>query len=110
MVIKRILFLLVTLSVGLSASAKVVMSPLFTDNMVFQQRTQAPVWGKADPGATVTVKPSWNGKVYSCITGADGKWSVKIRYTECCGLPLSEASLCYQDHRNVTQRQFLRRE
>ena len=78
MVIKRFLFLLAALSVGLSASAKVIMSPLFTDNMVFQQRTQAPVWGKADPGATVTVKPSWNGKVYSCITGADGKWSVKI--------------------------------
>ena len=78
MVIKRILFLLMALSVGLSASAKVIMSPLFTDNMVFQQRTQAPVWGKASPGATVTVQPSWGRKEYSCVAGSDGRWSLKI--------------------------------
>lgn len=78
MVLKRILFLLAALSVGSALSAKVELSPLFTDNMVFQQRVQAPVWGKAAPGATVTVQPSWGKKAYSCVTGPDGRWSLKI--------------------------------
>lgn len=75
---KRILFSLAVLFAGLSAEAKIELSPLFTDNMVFQQNVQAPVWGKATPGAKVTVTPSWNGRVYSCVADADGCWSVKI--------------------------------
>ena len=75
---KRILFSLAVLFAGLSAEAKVELSPLFTDNMVFQQNVQAPVWGKATPGAKVTVTPSWSGQAYSCTADADGSWSVKI--------------------------------
>ena len=75
---KRILFSLAVLFAGLSAEAKIELSPLFTDNMVFQQNVQAPVWGKAAPGAKVTVTPSWNGRAYSCMADADGRWSVKI--------------------------------
>ena len=75
---KHLTIVLAALAACVSLEAKVRLSPLFTDNMVFQQRVQAPVWGKAAPGATVTVTPSWSGKSYSCVTGADGKWSVKI--------------------------------
>lgn len=75
---KRILFSLVFLFTGLSVGAKVELSPLFTDNMVFQQNVQAPVWGKAAPGSKVTVTPSWNGRAYSCTADAEGRWSVKI--------------------------------
>ena len=60
------------------AGAKVELTPLFTDNMVFQQNTQAPVWGKADPGATVKVTPSWNNKTYTATAAADGRWEVRI--------------------------------
>ena len=84
---KRILFSLAVLFAGLSAEAKVELSPLFTDNMVFQQNVQAPVWGKATPGAKVTVTPSWNGRAYSCMADADGRWSVKID-TKTVGLKL----------------------
>lgn len=61
-----------------SASAKVELTPLFSDNMVFQQNCQAPVWGKAEPGKTVSVTPSWNGKTYRTTADAQGKWMVKI--------------------------------
>ena len=47
----------------MSAIAQVQLTPLFSDNMVFQQNCQAPVWGKAVPGAEVKVIPSWNNKV-----------------------------------------------
>ena len=75
---KRILISLAVLLMGLAMEAKVELSPLFTDNMVFQQNVLAPVWGKAAPGARVTVTPSWDGRTYSCTADADGRWSVGI--------------------------------
>lgn len=60
-------------------SAEVRMSPLFTDNMVLQQKADAPVWGTATPGSEVSVYTSWNKKVYPVTAGTDGKWMVKVR-------------------------------
>ena len=75
---KRNLIAAFAVLLSVSLSAKVELTPLFTDNMVFQQNCQAPVWGKAAPGAAIGVTPSWNGKTYRTTAGADGKWSVKI--------------------------------
>lgn len=75
---KKVLLAALAILVSAALDAKVELTPLFTDNMVFQQNCQAPVWGKAAPGATVSVTPSWNGKTYRTTAGADGKWSVKI--------------------------------
>ena len=75
---KRILSAAFAVLVSVSLNAQVELTPLFTDNMVFQQNCQAPVWGKATPGAKVSVTPSWNGKTYRATAGADGKWSVKM--------------------------------
>ncbi|MBQ6953215.1 MAG: 9-O-acetylesterase [Bacteroidales bacterium] len=75
---KRLLSLTLAVLASVSLQAKVELTPLFTDNMVFQQNCLAPVWGKAAPGATVSVTPSWNGKTYKTTADAHGKWTVKI--------------------------------
>ena len=75
---KRIIISLAVLLSGLAAEAKVELSPLFTDNMVFQQKVQAPVWGKALPGAIVKVTPSWTKRIYSCTADSEGKWFLKV--------------------------------
>ena len=75
---KRILLSVVAVLVSVVVDARVELTPLFTDNMVFQQNCQAPVWGKAAPGATVSVTPSWNHKTYRTTAGPDGKWLLKI--------------------------------
>ena len=75
---KRILLTVLAALSSVSLLAKVELTPLFSDNMVFQQSCKAPVWGKAAPGAVVTVTPSWNGKSYRATAGPDGNWSVKI--------------------------------
>lgn len=63
----------------LGAGAKVTLPPMFTDNMVIQQLTSAPVWGKATPGATVTVTPSWSRRAARQTTaGPDGRWSLHL--------------------------------
>jgi sialate O-acetylesterase len=62
----------------LPAKADVTPSKLFTDNMVIQRETQAPVWGWADAGEVVTVIGSWGE---SASTKADevGKWMVQLK-------------------------------
>ena len=51
---------------------------VFTDHMVLQRETSAPVWGWAEAGTKVTVEPSWDGKKYSATAGPDGRWEVKV--------------------------------
>ena len=75
---KRIFLFAAMALASLSLNAKVELTPLFSDNIVFQQKCQAPVWGKAAPGANVSVIPSWNKRTYSTTASADGKWCVKI--------------------------------
>ncbi len=67
-----------TLLFFLPARAEVKMPAVFSDNMVLQQRTDAPVWGKARAGETVTVSVSWSKKKVSTVAGADGRWSLTV--------------------------------
>ena len=68
---------LAAVSFNTEVSAEVRLSPLFTDNMVLQQKTDAPVWGTAEPGKTVTVVTSWNKASYKAVAGDDGKWHLE---------------------------------
>ncbi|MBR4995937.1 MAG: 9-O-acetylesterase [Alistipes sp.] len=92
----RILILSLVLSIALllPAAAKIELCPLFTDNMVLQQKSDAPVWGKAEPNATITVTTSWNKASYTASAEADGKWMVKVRTPKAGGpytMTISEA-------------------
>lgn len=65
------------LMVGVStASADVKLAKIFSDNMVLQQKTQAPVWGWADAGETVKV--TLGDKTAETKAGDNGRWQVKI--------------------------------
>ena len=75
---RRIILSAIAALATMSAIAQVQLTPLFSDNMVFQQNCQAPVWGKAVPGAEVKVIPSWNNKVYTAVADAEGRWQVSI--------------------------------
>ena len=58
--------------------AKVVLPGLFADNMVLQQETEAALWGKAEPGAKVTIAGSWSKSKVIVTADADGKWFARI--------------------------------
>ena len=75
---KRCVLTALTALATLSAGAKVQLTPLFTDNMVLQQEAQVPVWGKAAPGAVVSVTPSWNGKAVRTVADASGCWQLRL--------------------------------
>ena len=44
--------------------------------MVLQKGMPVPVWGTADPGATVTV--AFHGQVKTAVANTDGKWLVRL--------------------------------
>ena len=56
--------------------AKAVPAPVFSDNMVLQQKMQVPVWGKADPGETVTVE--FAGQTKSIQANEHGNWKLVL--------------------------------
>lgn len=68
-----------------SVWGKVVLPGIFSDDMVLQQKTNAPVWGKAKANATVKLNASWDGKNYSTKTDESGKWKIIVRTPEAGG-------------------------
>ena len=54
------------------------MPAIFSDNMVLQQKTKAPFWGKALPGKSVLIKASW-GKTAKTKVEADSLWFTKLQ-------------------------------
>ena len=54
------------------------VASVFTDHMVLQRETSAPIWGWAPPGQKITVIPTWNRRKYSTETDAEGRWEVKL--------------------------------
>ncbi len=74
----RTLLLLLAGALTLPAAAKVKLPAIFTDNMVLQQRCDAPFWGEATPGATVRLTASWDGRSYETAADAAGRWRLEV--------------------------------
>lgn len=81
---KCILFAALLMLSG-AISAKVVLPPMFSDNMVLQQQADAPIWGEAKPMKTVKVTTSWDGKTYETQADKEGKWKLSVRTPEAGG-------------------------
>ena len=70
-----VIFFVAFLSVTF-AGAKVSLPQLFQSGMVLQRGKAIPVWGKAEPGETVTVR--FNKKEFTTTADADGNWRVDL--------------------------------
>ncbi len=81
------LLLPLALLLGVTAQAEVKLQPLFSDNMILQQQTLAPIWGKSTKkDATVSVTTSWDNKTTKTKVDKDGKWRVELE-TPAYGAP-----------------------
>ena len=73
----QFLFLLIAVAAAsLSTRANVSLPDVISSGMVLQQNQQVPIWGKADPAETVTVR--FNGKSKMATAAADGRWLIKL--------------------------------
>lgn len=52
---------------------------LMSDGMVLQQNCDANIWGKATPGAKITVTTSWSSEEFFCKVPDDGVWTVPVK-------------------------------
>ncbi|MCR4853170.1 MAG: sialate O-acetylesterase [Prevotella sp.] len=60
-----------------SASEAVLVLPdIISSNMVLQQQTNVRLWGKATPGAVVSVKGDWTSEGVTAKAAADSTWHV----------------------------------
>lgn len=61
-----------------NASAKIILPPLISNNMVLQQQSKVALWGRADANTKINITTSWNKKSYSTTTNASGKWKIMV--------------------------------
>ncbi|MDO6431506.1 sialate O-acetylesterase [Flavitalea sp. BT771] len=75
----RSIFFLLLLIISLHAFSEISLPSIIASNMVLQQRTDAPLWGKATARSRVSVTTSWDHKTYAFMAGADGSWKVMVK-------------------------------
>ncbi|WP_449438707.1 hypothetical protein [Pedobacter steynii] len=71
-------FILASVFLSSLAQAKVTLPSVFSDNMVFQQKTNVAIWGNTDAGKIVKVNATWNNKTYTAKADSDGKFKVLL--------------------------------
>jgi sialate O-acetylesterase len=78
MKMKTRLFLAATLLLIATASghANVFLPDVLSEAMIIQCDRPVPIWGRADPGESVTVR--FAGQSKQTVAGSDGKWQVKL--------------------------------
>ncbi len=84
---KAVIFLFALASVvraQVPSSRYLEMPALFSDNMVLQQKSNVPVWGKALPGEQVAVKAGW-GAAASTTVNPDSSWEVHLKTVKAGG-------------------------
>lgn len=59
-----------------SLVAEIQLSPLFQDGAVLQREKPVPVWGRATPGAGLSI--SFAGQTKTCTADANGRWQVAL--------------------------------
>jgi len=75
---KYLLFVFLIL-ISSSLHAQLQLPAIFSDNMVLQQNSNAPIWGTAKPHQDVTITTSWDKKTYKAVADESGSWMIKTQ-------------------------------
>ncbi len=76
---KKIITLALSLAICSTVDAEVKLEPIFSDNMILQQNTEAAIWGtSSSKKTTLSVTGSWNNKAVKATIDASGGWRVAL--------------------------------
>lgn len=64
------------------------VAAIFSNNMVLQRESQAPIWGTGRNGSRLSVTTSWNDKTYEAVVDKENRWKVELQ-TPAAGGPYS---------------------
>ena len=76
MSMNRWLIPLVVILLTCNAQAELIMTKIFSDNMVLQRGMSIPVWGWSSPGVEVLVE--FKGRKKSAVADVGGKWMLRL--------------------------------
>lgn len=98
---KEMILLFVLLSITISAQSNFEMPSIFSDNMVLQQKSNVPFWGKANPGDEIIINTSWGVKTKT-KAGSDGNWMTKVKTPKAGGpydakLKIGDSEISYKN-------------
>lgn len=79
------ILLLFTIANTFNALAEIRLPYFFASDMVLQQLSDAPVWGKASPGSEIRVKADWDKAIYKVKTNSNGDWRVVLKTPSASG-------------------------
>lgn len=69
-----------------AAAAELRLPAFFSDHLVLQRASEAPLWGWCEPGGLVRVSASWlGGQASSARADASGRWQVTLATTTAAG-------------------------
>ena len=75
---KRLLTLFAILLSVCANAESLKLAHIFSDHMVLQRETSAPIWGWGEPGKTISVSNSWNFQTMKTTVGEDGTWRINV--------------------------------
>ncbi len=62
-----------------TAPTALELAPLFQSHMVLQRETHAPIWGRGEPGSTVTIEGSWSADARASVRVDErGEWIARL--------------------------------
>lgn len=75
---RKSIFLLLLVLIGVQAVAKVKLPNILTDNMVLQQKEKVSLWGNTKADTKVIITTSWDNQQYTVKSGDEGKFEVFV--------------------------------
>lgn len=82
---KRVIWLVLSVCMALASWGKIRLPSILGDNMVLQRADTVNIWGWATPSQNVTVKPSWDNRIYTTKAKNNGKWLLRVQTPEAGG-------------------------
>ena len=77
--LKKLLLILLFATASTPVKAGICLPDIIGSNMVLQQKSKVKLWGWADPYEKITVKASWDNKVYEATGSRDAKWELELQ-------------------------------
>ncbi len=77
--LKQIFIAIAMLLTSFQINAKFKLPALFSDNMMLQQKSDAPIWGWAEKNSNIVIKTSWDSKTYKLKADNSGKWKTELQ-------------------------------
>lgn len=84
--VKIITPLFILLLSGENVQAQITLPTIFSDNMVLQQKSEAPLWGWGNASETIKIVGSWALQdTVKAVVNSNGKWEIAIKTTQAGG-------------------------